>query len=60
MIGEKPIDIEVDGGVTPYTALLVAAAGVNVPVAGSAIFKGAGETEWRANIDALRVAAHPA
>ena len=40
MIGDRPIDIEIDGGVTPETAPLVAAAGANVLVAGSAIFKG--------------------
>ena len=40
MIGNRPIDIEVDGGVTPDTAPLVVKAGANVLVAGSAIFKG--------------------
>lgn len=40
MIGDRPIDIEIDGGVTPETAPLVAAAGANVLVAGSAVFKG--------------------
>ncbi len=57
MIGERPIDIEVDGGVTPETAPLVAAAGANVLVAGSAVFKGAGEADWRSNIEAIRAAA---
>ena len=38
MIGDRAIDIEVDGGVTPETAGLVAAAGANVLVAGSAVF----------------------
>ncbi len=40
MIGDRPIDIEVDGGVTPETAPLVARAGANALVAGSAVFKG--------------------
>ena len=57
MIGDRPIDIEVDGGVTPETAPLVAAAGANVLVAGSAVFKGAGEADWRSNIEAIRIAA---
>ncbi len=57
LIGDRPIDIEVDGGVTPETAPLVAAAGANVLVAGSAVFKGAGEADWRSNIEAIRAAA---
>ena len=40
MIGDRPIHIEIDGGVTPETAPLVAEAGADVLVAGSAIFKG--------------------
>ena len=40
MIGDRPIHIEVDGGVTAKTAPLVAAAGADVLVAGSAVFKG--------------------
>ncbi|MFT3732469.1 MAG: ribulose-phosphate 3-epimerase [Hyphomicrobium sp.] len=57
MIGSRPIDIEVDGGVTPETAPLVAKAGANVLVAGSAVFKGGSEASYRANIDAIRKAA---
>jgi ribulose-phosphate 3-epimerase len=57
LIGNRPIDIEIDGGVTPETAPLVTAAGANVLVAGSAVFKG-GETEaYRANIAAIRATA---
>ena len=52
MIGSRPIDIEIDGGVTPETAPLVAAAGANVLVAGSAVFKGGAEASYRANIEA--------
>ncbi|WP_136682798.1 ribulose-phosphate 3-epimerase [Falsirhodobacter xinxiangensis] len=40
MIGDRPIHIEIDGGVTPETAPLVVAAGADVLVAGSAVFKG--------------------
>jgi ribulose-phosphate 3-epimerase len=54
MVADRPIDIEVDGGVTPETAPLVAAAGANVLVAGSAIFKGGAYGE---NIAAIRRAA---
>jgi ribulose-phosphate 3-epimerase len=56
MIGARPIDIEVDGGVTPDNAGLVAAAGANVVVAGSAAFRG-GPTAYAANIEAIRMAA---
>ena len=40
LIGGRPIQIEIDGGVTPETAPLVVAAGADVLVAGSAVFKG--------------------
>jgi len=40
MIGNRPIHIEIDGGVDPTTAPLVATAGADVLVAGSAVFKG--------------------
>ncbi len=60
MIGGRPIHIEIDGGVTPQTAPLVAQAGADVLVAGSAVFKG-GSVEkpdtYGANIRAIRVAA---
>jgi ribulose-phosphate 3-epimerase len=56
MVGGRPIDIEVDGGVTPDNAGLVAAAGANVLVAGSAAFKG-GPSAYAANIEAIRTAA---
>jgi ribulose-phosphate 3-epimerase len=60
MIGNRPIDIEVDGGITPETAPLVAKAGANVLVAGSAIFKGGSEDSYRRNIDAIRAASDAA
>ena len=56
MIGDRPIDIEVDGGVSPDTAGAVAAAGANVLVAGSATFKG-GPSQYKTNMDAIRAAA---
>ncbi|KXF77542.1 ribulose phosphate epimerase [Paramesorhizobium deserti] len=60
MIGARPIHIEIDGGVTPETAPLVAAAGADVLVAGSAIFKGDGQAVYAANIAAIRDAADSA
>jgi len=59
MIGNRPIDIEIDGGVTPETAPLVTAAGANVLVAGNAVFKG-GPSAYAANIEAIRAAADKA
>jgi ribulose-phosphate 3-epimerase len=57
LAGSRPIDIEVDGGITPETAPLVARAGANVLVAGSAVFKGGNPEAYRANIAAIRGAA---
>jgi ribulose-phosphate 3-epimerase len=56
MIGSRPIDIEVDGGITAQTAPQVTSAGANVLVAGAAIFKG-GASAYRGNIAAIRNAA---
>jgi len=56
LAGGRPIDIEVDGGVTAENAALVTRAGANALVAGSAVFKG-GPSAYRANIDAIRNAA---
>jgi ribulose-phosphate 3-epimerase len=60
MIGDRAIDLEVDGGVTPDTAGLVTAAGANVLVAGSAVFKGGTRESYAANIKAIRAAAESA
>jgi len=60
MIGDRPIDIEIDGGVTPETAPLVTAAGANVLVAGSAVFKGGAQDAYARNISAIRTAADKA
>ena len=57
MIGARPIDIEVDGGVTPDNAAKVVQAGANVLVAGSAVFNGGTEAAYRTNIEAIRSAA---
>ena len=54
LVGARPIDIEVDGGITPDTAPIVARAGANVLVAGSAVFKGGEAEDYRANIAAIR------
>lgn len=54
MIGDRPIHLEVDGGVNVETAPLVAEAGADVLVAGSAVFKGGAYAE---NIAAIRDAA---
>jgi ribulose-phosphate 3-epimerase len=55
LIGERPIALEVDGGVTVETAPLAVKAGANVLVAGSAAFKG-GPGAYAGNITALRKA----
>jgi ribulose-phosphate 3-epimerase len=63
MIGDRPIHIQIDGGVTPETAPLVAAAGADVLVAGSAVFKGgsvANPAPYGENIRAIRAAAEGA
>jgi ribulose-phosphate 3-epimerase len=53
LAGSRPIDIEVDGGVTADNADKVVRAGANALVAGSAVFKGG---NYKANIDAIRQA----
>ena len=60
MIGEQPIRIQVDGGISPQTAPLVAAAGADVLVAGAAVFKGDGVEAYRKNMSAIRDAADAA
>ncbi|MDE3177064.1 MAG: ribulose-phosphate 3-epimerase [Pseudomonadota bacterium] len=53
LIGDRPIEIEVDGGVTPETAPKLIEAGVTAMVAGSAVFKN-GATAYAGNIAAIR------
>jgi len=54
MIGDRPIDLEVDGGVSPETANSVVMAGANALVAGSAVFKGGTREAYAANMAAIR------
>ena len=54
MIGDRPIDLEVDGGVNVDTIKEVVDAGADVLVAGSAVFKG---NDYAATIGKLRDAA---
>nr|WP_319485708.1 ribulose-phosphate 3-epimerase [uncultured Cohaesibacter sp.] len=60
LIGDRDIDIQIDGGVTTETAPLIAAAGANVLVAGSAVFKGNSVESYRENIARIREAAEKA
>ncbi|MFZ1414518.1 MAG: ribulose-phosphate 3-epimerase [Defluviicoccus sp.] len=57
MIGDAPIEIEVDGGVNAETAPAVIAAGATVLVAGSAVFL---SRDYAAAIAAIRGATGPA
>jgi ribulose-phosphate 3-epimerase len=57
MAAGRPIDIEVDGGITAETAATATQAGANVLVAGSAIFRGGSPDAYRINISAIRTAA---
>ncbi|MGR3756594.1 MAG: ribulose-phosphate 3-epimerase [Tranquillimonas sp.] len=60
MIGDRPVHIEIDGGVDPATAPLVAQAGADVLVAGSAVFRGGSVAQpqvYADNIAAIRRAA---
>jgi len=54
LVGARPIDIEIDGGITAENAARAVQAGANVLVAGSAVFKGG---NYKANIAAIRNAA---
>ncbi|MEM7731157.1 MAG: ribulose-phosphate 3-epimerase [Pseudomonadota bacterium] len=63
MIGDRPIHIEIDGGITLETAPLMTAAGADVLVAGSAVFKGGSVDTpqvYGDNINAIRAAAERA
>jgi ribulose-phosphate 3-epimerase len=56
LIEQRPIRIEVDGGINPETAARVVAAGADTLVAGSAVFAG-GPARYADNIAAIRAAA---
>jgi ribulose-phosphate 3-epimerase len=51
LIGDRPIELQVDGGIQAETAKLVRAAGADVLVAGTAVFK---SKDYAGNIAALR------
>jgi ribulose-phosphate 3-epimerase len=57
LVGVRPIDIEIDGGIGPDNAALVTRAGANVLVAGSAVFRDGRPEAYRSNIAAIRHAA---
>jgi ribulose-phosphate 3-epimerase len=57
LAGARPIDIEVDGGVTAANAHDLARAGANVLVAGTAIFAGNDPSTYAGRISAIRKAA---
>jgi len=60
MIGDREIHIEIDGGMDTNTAPLMAAAGADVLVAGSAVFRGGSVNKpevYGENIRAIRAAA---
>lgn len=57
LIGNRPIDLQIDGGVTADNAGIAAKAGANSLVAGSAIYKAGNLEGYRTNINAIRKAA---
>ena len=54
LVGIRPINIQVDGGINNEIAPKVVKAGANVLVAGSAVFKGGNIKSYEKNIKALR------
>lgn len=60
LIGNRPIDLQIDGGVTPDNAGAAAKAGANSLVAGSSVYKAGNLEGYRANIEAIRKAAQAA
>lgn len=63
MIGDRPVHIEIDGGISVATAPLAAKAGADVLVAGAAVFKGGSSDHpapYGENIRAIRAAAEAA
>src|SRR5690606_12234044 len=60
LIGDRPIEIEVDGGVDPSNAGKLAAAGATALLAGSAIYKGNAPATYAPRIAAIREAAQAA
>ncbi|WP_332716022.1 ribulose-phosphate 3-epimerase [Pelagibacterium mangrovi] len=60
LIGDRPIEIEVDGGVDPTNAGKLAAAGATALVAGSAVYKGNDPATYAPRMQAIRAAAEAA
>ena len=54
LVGSRPINIQVDGGVNSEIAPKVIKAGANVIVAGSAVFKEGNVESYKQNIKSLR------
>ena len=54
LIGDRPINIQVDGGINSNIAPKVIEAGANVLVAGSAVFQGNNFESYKKNINSLR------
>ncbi len=57
LIGDRPIHVEIDGGITAETAPLVVEAGADILVAGSGVFKGGSVDNpevYGSNIDLIR------
>ena len=55
LVGSRPINIQVDGGINSNIVSDVIKAGANVLVAGSDIFKGKNEEDYKMNISSLRM-----
>ncbi|WP_439272439.1 ribulose-phosphate 3-epimerase [Pseudochrobactrum sp. HB0163] len=60
LIGNRPIDLQIDGGVTAENAGAAAKAGANSLVAGSSVYKAGNLEGYRTNIAAIRKAAEQA
>ena len=54
LVGDRPINIQVDGGINDIVSHKLIEAGANILVAGSAIFKGISDEDYKMNILALR------
>lgn len=57
LIGNRPIDLQIDGGVTAENAGAATKAGANSLVAGSSIYKAGNLEGYRTNVEAIRKAA---
>ncbi len=57
LIGNRPIDLQIDGGVTAENAGAATEAGANSLVAGSSIYKAGNLEGYRTNVEAIRKAA---